>query len=373
VRGGIVDVFPTAADHAVRIEFFGDDVESLRAFSVGDQRSIGPVERSRRPAREVVIDEDLRAAALEAIGTWPQLADELDRLARGSDLRGRRVARDPADARARAAPRVPARGCGDRAGRPDAARRAGPQARRRGRGARRDGVADRCERRCRTHRGRPPASRPPTICSAGAPDTVWRLTPFDTGGGVEVARRPAVGVVPRGHRHARRADPALLSHGMRVVVSADADGPAGGSPTCSASRVCRPRSCAPSGLRHPAGRVEVVVSPLRTGVRSDELGLALLGTWDVFGPRRQRAGRRLGTRKTAADTVLQLEPGDAVVHRTHGVGRFGGMVTRELADPDGRTPSATTSWSSTRAATRSTSPPTRSTRSRATRVASRRP
>jgi transcription-repair coupling factor (superfamily II helicase) len=45
----------------------------------------------------------------------------------------------------------------------------------------------------------------------------------------------------------------------------------------------------------------------------------------------------MGTRTTAADTVLQLEVGDAVVHRTHGVGRYRGMVTRELPGVDGGT------------------------------------
>jgi transcription-repair coupling factor (superfamily II helicase) len=61
VRGGIVDLFPTAADHAVRVEFWGDDVESIRTFSVGDQRSTDPVERVIvDPARELVLDDDLR-------------------------------------------------------------------------------------------------------------------------------------------------------------------------------------------------------------------------------------------------------------------------------------------------------------------------
>ena len=46
VRGGILDVFPPTADHPVRVEFFGDEVEELRAFSVADQRSLPePVER----------------------------------------------------------------------------------------------------------------------------------------------------------------------------------------------------------------------------------------------------------------------------------------------------------------------------------------
>ena len=47
VRGGIVDVFPTTERYPVRIEFWGDEVESLRSFSVYSQRSLGPVEQVR--------------------------------------------------------------------------------------------------------------------------------------------------------------------------------------------------------------------------------------------------------------------------------------------------------------------------------------
>ncbi|MEI8080978.1 MAG: transcription-repair coupling factor, partial [Actinomycetes bacterium] len=39
VRGGIVDVFVPTDDHPLRVEFFGDDVEEVREFSVTDQRS----------------------------------------------------------------------------------------------------------------------------------------------------------------------------------------------------------------------------------------------------------------------------------------------------------------------------------------------
>lgn len=41
VRGGIIDVFPSQASTPVRIELFGDEVESMRAFSTTTQRSIG--------------------------------------------------------------------------------------------------------------------------------------------------------------------------------------------------------------------------------------------------------------------------------------------------------------------------------------------
>ena len=39
VRGGIVDVFPPTEEHPLRVEFWGDDVEEIRSFSVADQRT----------------------------------------------------------------------------------------------------------------------------------------------------------------------------------------------------------------------------------------------------------------------------------------------------------------------------------------------
>ena len=45
VRGGLVDIYPATADLPIRIEFFGDEVESVRAFSPFTQRTIRPVER----------------------------------------------------------------------------------------------------------------------------------------------------------------------------------------------------------------------------------------------------------------------------------------------------------------------------------------
>ncbi len=40
VRGGILDIFPFIGDHPVRIEFWGDTIESIREFDVLSQRSI---------------------------------------------------------------------------------------------------------------------------------------------------------------------------------------------------------------------------------------------------------------------------------------------------------------------------------------------
>ena len=46
VRGGIVDVFPTTGREPLRIELFGDEIESIRAFSAFTQRALHPVDEA---------------------------------------------------------------------------------------------------------------------------------------------------------------------------------------------------------------------------------------------------------------------------------------------------------------------------------------
>jgi transcription-repair coupling factor (superfamily II helicase) len=60
VRGGLVDVFPSTGREPLRVEFFGDDVEQIRAFSPFTQRALHPVvEAAIYPARERTADEDV--------------------------------------------------------------------------------------------------------------------------------------------------------------------------------------------------------------------------------------------------------------------------------------------------------------------------
>ncbi|HEY8407068.1 MAG TPA: transcription-repair coupling factor, partial [Gaiellaceae bacterium] len=57
VRGGLIDVFPTTGREPLRIEFFGDEVESIRAFSPFTQRALHPVDECTIfPAAERRID-----------------------------------------------------------------------------------------------------------------------------------------------------------------------------------------------------------------------------------------------------------------------------------------------------------------------------
>jgi len=73
MRGGILDVFPPNSENPLRIEFFGDEIESVREFSVKSQRSVGPVQKlGLPPMRELPIDsEQLRQWSALAELTFP--------------------------------------------------------------------------------------------------------------------------------------------------------------------------------------------------------------------------------------------------------------------------------------------------------------
>src|SRR3546814_6354190 len=52
VRGGIVDVFPPGEEQPLRLDFFGDDLESLRRFDPLTQRTTGSAtELALKPVR----------------------------------------------------------------------------------------------------------------------------------------------------------------------------------------------------------------------------------------------------------------------------------------------------------------------------------
>ena len=59
VRGGIIDIFPLTSDMPLRVELFGDEVDSIRKFSVESQTSVEKVDRiDIDPASEVVLSSE---------------------------------------------------------------------------------------------------------------------------------------------------------------------------------------------------------------------------------------------------------------------------------------------------------------------------
>ncbi|MDP9406074.1 MAG: transcription-repair coupling factor, partial [Actinomycetota bacterium] len=334
-RGGIVDVFPTAADHPVRVEFWGDDVDSLRAFAAASQRTLDTVDAVVvDAARELVLDAETAGTARLLAARIPALAEPLALLADGVAFEGMEslvTAIHPAPAYlpdffptdAGVVVVDPVR-VGDRAGelREQAAALlvagwgdGAPGADVLGDGGT-DGVGfatwDTVEERIRGPR--------------------WSVAPFAAGtASAEVPGMPwdsFRGDVAAAAQHVR-----LLSADRVAVVLTTA----GHGPALRLAEVLRDEDIAAPvvaslGAVAP-GQVVITESPLRQGFRCAELGLAVLGEWDLFGPRRSRASRRLPSRRPASETVLDLAPGDPVVHAVHGVGRYVGMVTRELRGP----------------------------------------
>lgn len=70
VRGGILDVFSFSNDEPYRIEFFGDDVESIRSFDVETQLSTEPIKKiSIIPNMENKMMEEKRTSFLKYIAS----------------------------------------------------------------------------------------------------------------------------------------------------------------------------------------------------------------------------------------------------------------------------------------------------------------
>jgi len=63
VRGGILDVYSPEAERPVRIEFFGDEVDSIRRFDPTSQRSLNPIDEALLlPLTETPVNEQLLGA-----------------------------------------------------------------------------------------------------------------------------------------------------------------------------------------------------------------------------------------------------------------------------------------------------------------------
>ncbi|HVS84869.1 MAG TPA: DEAD/DEAH box helicase, partial [Gaiellaceae bacterium] len=268
VRGGLVDVFPSTGREPLRAEFFGDEIESVRAFSPFTQRALHPVAKATLyPAVERRLDL-----------VEPRLADD-------EDDEPRRV--EAPDDLVPPLERVP-----DLVYRPDDVRRVWEE----------DGLF-----------------RPPSL------DGAAELDPFPQGQPLAFeAQRPAI--ASRGLSEAENELAALVRAGQRVVVAFPHRGEALRTQQLLrrvAVRVLEPGDALP-------GEPEILfaISPARRGFVWRELGLVLLPDHQVFRRRAPRE-RRLGGR--ALQSFADLRTGDYVVHEDHGVGKLLGFETKEVA------------------------------------------
>ena len=328
VRGSIVDVFPSTADSPVRIDLWGDEVDRLTEFSVADQRATDPLDEAVIfPAREVRPVAEVRAAAENLVATRPWGREQWERLAEGQFFDGMEswlpwlidtdeIITDRLGADALVVLLEPGR-LRDRA-----ADIAAEEADLAGALAQTWGAAG--EEFPRLHLD---YDRLLSACQS----PVWTMT--------AVPASPSTPVVAVGGWASAIGDPSapvaqvsrLLADGYRVRVAADG----AGSATRSAELLREHGVDLPvgtggdagfGGASDPAGCV--VVAPIQRGFVLPDARVAVLGEADLTG--RRRAHRRIRPRQSSAQELDDLAAGDYVVHRHHGVGRYGGMVNRSI-------------------------------------------
>jgi transcription-repair coupling factor (superfamily II helicase) len=391
VRGGIVDVFPPTEEHPLRVEFWGDTVEEIRAFAVADQRSLDKAPHGlwASPCRELLLTDDVRRRAAELSRQHPELREMLDRLAEGHAVEGMEslapvlvdemellvdllpagsvvLVCDPERVRARAHDLVATSQEFLQAS--WAAAAGGGQA-----PIDLDATAYRTLADVRTHTlsagtswwsvspfGLDPESaalaRPPAQPSSqpvrtetgdivsidadtsGVETVALSFQPVDTyRGDTESAVRDIAGhiragrhvvLVTEGHGPGERLVEVLKEHD---VAARFVDEPA---PFATARPAPVPDAPA-TELTRPTVRssvVDVAQGSLAHGFVADPIGLVVLTGDDLMGQGAvTREQRRMPSRRRRQIDPLELRTGDFVVHEQHGVGRYVDMIQRTVA------------------------------------------
>jgi transcription-repair coupling factor (superfamily II helicase) len=281
VRGGIVDVFPSTRRSPVRVEWWGDEIESVRAVSLATQRVVRELEavavfaaREGDLAGLVATDEDLPEEARRGVRV-----PGLDRLL--LDL-------DPVTPREML---------------PDGVEiwREEPQ----------EGVPDEVE------------GLVPDLYDSGplAPDVEFSLGEE----GEAVSAPPVVAFSDTLREAARRLD-SLVEDGIVVFVACSSLGEARrtvyafGEINRQMREAERVDATLPPGLYAVPGEVE-------EGFTYPDGGVAVFRRDSLIG-RRREARRRSGGRSLAS--FADLKVGDLVVHEMQGIGRFEGLVAQTV-------------------------------------------
>ncbi|MGY1621941.1 transcription-repair coupling factor [Geodermatophilus sp. SYSU D00965] len=342
VRGGLLDVFPPTEPHPVRVEFWGDEVDELRYFSAADQRSLD--ERPDRlwapPCRELLLTDQVRARAAALAVEHPALLEVLGKLAEGIAVEGMEsltpaliegdlqlltdllpkgthvLVCDPERVRSRAADLVRTAEEFLAASWATAAE-AGEAPLDLGASSFRD-LAD-VESAARG-RGLPWWTTGAFTLSSEDDDTHVTLD-------AATVERFA-GDVPKAIDTMR----GWQRDGWRVVVTFAGPGPAQRAADQFTEADLGTR-LVPDIATAPEPRLtHVTQGNLEAGFAFPGVGLALLTEHDLTGSRgtTMRDAVKMPARRRNAVDLVQLQPGDLVVHEHHGIGRYIEMVSRTV-------------------------------------------
>jgi transcription-repair coupling factor (superfamily II helicase) len=352
VRGGVIDVYAPLSPHPVRIELFGDEIESLRWFEAESQRTLKPIEEVHlHPVRETIATgaRDVRTRVRDYADeiAFPTKATRrlIEQLEEGGVFVGIEnllpafhdelvapAAYVPPDARWLVVD-------------PDAGRRVITE-------LWTDAEARYAARPAVDSKDRtlafPPERHLLAAEEAGAFTTARRIElptlEVHTPGEALTRLRAEVDdlrVLRQELEHARtfgdteHVEPLLArlagwrEQAMRVVIASDSQGRTDRLFGVLSGRGVPVRLAAPGERPGAALGVTIVSGAPAHGFASPRDGVAVVTCADIFGQRTHRPGAR---KKRAKDAFLggvadfaQLAPGDYLVHQRHGVGRYAGL------------------------------------------------
>ena len=344
VRGGILDVYPPGAV-PVRADFFGDEITTLRAFSVGSQRSLGDAgEVEILPVRELLLSPGTMEAArrlldhrdeapspqhgVTAVDEDPESEDDDDYLLPEAQPSGRRADLE----RLAAGIAFPGMeswvgALGGRLHPPAELLAAG-------------GAVVICDPKSCQDRARDFLAQ---AAEWASPESASLFIPWEeASGGAQLIELWAYARAEEGVDLDVTGWDESIGQPDKLVETVRHHRAEGATVAIAAGRSSnRAREVlAQAGLGLPVAPARVDDAAITTAsidrgfvLRFDGTPvLALVGEADLFGKRRPvtaPAPEQQAARATAL--VLQLAVGDYVVHETNGVGRYLGMVTRTLA------------------------------------------
>jgi transcription-repair coupling factor (superfamily II helicase) len=302
VRGGILDIYPATEERAVRVELFGDEVESLRWFSTFTQRSLAEADAVEiAPAAELdPTYRELAELAAAEEGERPDVADLLpvDDFRSFLDLVPERAAVViAAEEELRPALSDHWQDVTTSLHSEDAHHLYLPPG----------DVSEALDSRAAVRLAAVSQDQP-HVFRAQAADAAARSIKEAEPQLEKLARSGYTTVVAWG----RRGDGERAAYNMERLRPADLDGAPGAG-----------LDAAPSG----AG-VWFAHARLRDGFIAPALKLAVIPDHRLL--RRRRAERADGPRR-ALQAFTELRPGDVVVHTDHGIGRFTGFDTKTVA------------------------------------------
>ncbi len=282
IRGGILDIFPVNEANPTRVDLFGDDVDSIRAFDAGTQRSLQPL-----PHLLVL------PVVAPADGDAGDLLDYLPAQALA-------VVEDPRQVESRFE-----EFCSEHAA--DTGETTEREARRR-----LATVAERLRRHTALY------------LTLGARSAAWdhaaKAFPFTShvvanlGGitpalqAIEEWRHSGWRVVIASDRSERLVE-LFAENGVPITTQAE-------EAAAESNARARPALC--------------VHGALSAGCLLPSLKLALLTDGEVFGTRKVRRPRRVVRQGQRITSLAQLKEGDHVVHLQHGIGVYRGLVQQNV-------------------------------------------